>query len=77
MKLDNGVEALPSKAGFFFTIILAVIVIGYATVKADVLVHKKEIDIMSVVLKDFYTPEESFNYSQGLNFAVAFTAYDD
>ena len=77
MKLDNGVESLPSKAGFFFTILLTVIVLGYVIIKADVLVHKKDIDIMSVVLRDFYKPEEPFKYSQGLNFAVAFTAYDE
>ena len=77
MKLDAGVEALPSKAGFFFTILLSIVVIGYATVKADVLMYKKDIDIMSVVKRDFYAPEEPFDYSDGLNIAVAFTAYDD
>ena len=63
MKLDNGVEALPSMTGFCFTILVAVIVLGYGIIKADVLVHKKDIDIMSVVLRDFYSPDEPFKYS--------------
>ena len=58
MKIDNGVEALPSKAGLFFTILLTAIVLCYFIIKADVLVHKKDIDIMSVVLRDFYSQEE-------------------
>ena len=77
MKLDAGVEALPSKAGLFFTFILTVIVLGYTIVKADVLIYEKDVDIMSVVKKDFFEPEEPFVYSQGLAFAVALTAYDE
>ena len=37
--------------------------LGYGIIKADVLVHKKDIDIMSVVLRDFYSPDEPFKYS--------------
>ena len=77
MKLDAGVKALPSQAGLFFSLLLAIILLGYATLKADILINKKDVDIMSVNKKDFFSPEESFQYSQGLEFAVAFTAYDD
>ena len=76
MKLDAGVEALPSKAGFIFSLILLIVVTGYAVQKTDILINRKDIDIMSVIKKDYYSEDEQFQHSQGLEFAVALTAYD-
>ena len=63
MKLDAGVEALPSIAGVFFTILLTLMVLGYAVQKTDVLVNRRDSDIMSVINKDFYAADEDFQYS--------------
>ena len=77
MKLDAGVEALPSISGVLFTILLTLMVLGYTIQKTEVLVNRRDSDIMSVINKDFYAADEDFQFSQGLSFAVAFTAYDD
>lgn len=48
IKLDADVDALPSAAGVFFTILLIIIVGCYGVQKFEILVNKKDADIMSV-----------------------------
>ena len=38
--------------------------------------NKKDVDIMSSLQKNYFSADYVFDYSQGLNFAFAFTAYD-
>lgn len=77
MKLDLGIEALPSAAGVVFSILLFIVVLGYTAQKCEILINKRDVDIMSVTKKDYYSQHEQFSFSQGLDFAVAFTGYDD
>lgn len=42
----------------------------------DVLINKKDVDVLSTLNDLHFTPDDIFNYSNGLNIAVAFTAYD-
>ena len=76
MKLDAGVEALPSVAGVIFSVLLTIDVLGYAAQKLEILINKKDVDIMSVLKKDYFSEDQPFQYEQGLEFAEAFTAYD-
>ena len=45
--------------------------------KLDVLINKKDVNILSTVNRLFYTDEDEFTFQNGFNIAVAFTAYDN
>ena len=54
MKVDGGkVTALPTLAGTFCSVLLIIIVIGYTVMKIDVLLGKKDIDILMAVNESF------------------------
>ena len=43
-----------------------------------VLIQKKDVDVISVTKTDFFTSDYVFSYEESnLNFAAAFTAYDN
>ena len=42
----------------------------------DVMVSKKDVDILSTIKNRYFDDSVVFSYKNGLNFAVAFTAYD-
>ena len=49
----------------------------YLFQKADVLVNNKDVDILSTVNRLFFDADEKFSFKDGLNIAVAFSAYDN
>ena len=49
----------------------------YATQKLDVLISKKDVDILSTVKESYFDDKDIFSHRNGLNVAVAFTAYDN
>ena len=63
--------------GTLCSIAIVTVFIIYTTLKLDVLINKKEIDILSVILDTELTQDDVFSYQNGLNVAVAFTAFDD
>ena len=63
--------------GTLLTIVIFIIIAAYAYQKTDVWLTKKDIDIVSSVEHNFYAEDHVFDYNQGLNLAMAFTAYDD
>lgn len=76
MKLDGEGKFVQTFIGSAFSLILLAIVLAYAYQKVDVWMNKKDIDIMSSLQTDHFDADYVFDYSQGLNFAFAFTAYD-
>ena len=48
----------------------------YAVQKVDVLIAKKDVDILSATKVLAFEASDKFDYSNGLNFAVAFTEYN-
>ena len=42
----------------------------------DVMISKKDVDILSTIKDRYFDDNFVFSYKNGLNFAVAFTAYD-
>ena len=62
--------------GSVCSFILLIIVSAYAYQKVDVWMNKKDVDIMSSLQKNYFSADYVFDYSQGLNFAFAFTAFD-
>ena len=48
----------------------------YTYLKADVLYNKKDVDILSTINDNFFTPDYELNYQNGFNIAAAFTGFD-
>ena len=77
MKLDNGEDVIYSSLGGILSFLLMCVTILFAYQKYDVLVGKKDVDILSSTRDSYFTDEDVFDYKNGFAFAVAFTAYDD
>lgn len=63
--------------GSCLSIIFTIVVLLYAYLKADVLISRRDVDILSTVFPNKFTPDDTFSYQNGLNIAVALTAYDN
>ena len=77
MKIDKGNSGLNTSFGSLLTILVYILVIIYTYIKIDVLIQKKDVDIMSTTMIDklgsYYIVD---NEETGLNLAISFTAYD-
>ena len=49
----------------------------YAVQKFDVIISKKDVDILSSMRDSWFDENFKFTYNKGLNIAVAFTAFDN
>ena len=49
MKIDEGEDSLRSYMGSICSIIIMVLIVMYSYQKADVLISKKDVDILSVI----------------------------
>ena len=76
MKLDAGITKLNSWSGFVFSVLLILILGGYAGQKLDVLVNNGDIDIFETEIYAYFDDTHSFGAENDLHLAVAFTAYD-
>ena len=76
MKMDDGEDDVSTFTGALCSIFIVTLVLIYSYLKTDVLVNRKDVDVLSTI-KDFeYKDTEIFDHDNGLNIAVAFTAYD-
>ena len=48
----------------------------YTYQKAEVLMLRKDVDVLQTVKESYYSTDYVFSYENGFNIAVAFTAYD-
>lgn len=76
MKIDGGEVGIKSWMGSLCSIILATVMLAYMYQKMDVLIARKDVDVLSTINDQFYSDDFIFSYENGLNIAVAFTAYD-
>ena len=76
MKLEHGQAALPSIMGTIFSFISFMLIIGYTAQKFDILISRKDVDIVLSVRENFFGDDETITGRQGLNIAVAFTGFD-
>ena len=76
MRLGKDSSQITSYMGSCISLALVFILALYAYQKADVLVGRKDVDVLSTVNDLAFTPDDIFDYSKGFNLAVAFTAYD-
>lgn len=63
--------------GSFLSIVVTCVVLLYAYLKADVLVSRRDVDILSTIDDNKFTPDYEFTAENGFNIAIALTAYDN
>ena len=63
--------------GSFLTILVFIVVGAYAYQKTDVWLAKKDVDIMSSTMIQYFDETFEFNHDLGLSLAIAFTAFDN
>ena len=77
MKLDKTTSNVQTFMGSICSILIIFVVGSYAYQKTDVWLNKKDNDIMSATQDQYLSPGYVFDQAMGLNFAIAFTAYDN
>ena len=63
--------------GSLFSFVMFLMVCGFAYLKVGLWITKKGVDIASATYDSYFDDEYEFSSKDGLNFAMAFTAYDD
>ena len=58
MKLDASSDDVRTYTGSLCSLLLAFIVLMYTYLKFDVLINKKDVDILSTINDNFYTPDD-------------------
>lgn len=76
MRLDHGSLRLESWGGALCSVLLFAMISTYFVQKLDILINKREVDLLSVTSFNAHTYEERFDSSMGLNFAAALIKYD-
>ena len=66
-----------SRCGSICTFSVIILVVWYSYIKMEVLLLRKDVDIISAINEYHYSEDYKFSYKQGINVAVAFTAYDN
>ena len=56
--------------------LILVMTLLYTVQKMEVLMAKKDVDVLSATKDLFYSSEDKFSYKNGFNIAVAFTEYN-
>lgn len=77
MRLDSKMAILKTPMGSFCTILLFVLVTAYTYQKIDVMHFKKDVEVFQYTTAGAFDDQYVFNFAQGLNIAVAFTAFDN
>ena len=62
--------------GSFLSVVFFCFTIAFAILKGDILINKKDIDIITAVEKNYYDEADRFTAENGFNIAVGFTNYD-
>mmetsp|Transcript_9947 Transcript_9947/g.12400 ORF Transcript_9947/g.12400 Transcript_9947/m.12400 type:complete len:147 (+) Transcript_9947:175-615(+) len=75
MQLDEGSD-VRTAMGSICSVFLLTITCLYAYIKFDVLINRKDVDVLTANRDMFYSDDFIFGYEQGFNVAAAFTAYD-
>ena len=77
MRLDDEETEVKSYAGLICSALVLIVICTYAFLKMDVLMHNKDKDVRSVIHDQHFDRDFVFSSKNGLNLAVAFTAYDN
>ena len=77
MKINGGKSVITTLGGAFCSLFLFFAILAFTMQKFDVLLNRRDTDISSTMFDLHYTDDDTFSYENGLNIAVAFSAYDD
>ena len=75
MKLDEGSDSIKSLMGSLCSIMLTILILSYAYQKMDVLIERKDIDVLSTTNEMYFPDDDEFSAKNGLRVAVAFTSF--
>ena len=71
MRLDSkGSSSLATGAGAFFSFLLLLMTATYGLNKFEILLRRKDVDILSTIQDSYFDVESTFGAAQGFNFAV-------
>ena len=77
MKLHEGKSKEATWMGAFCSLMVLLVTISYTFQKIEVLVSKRDVDILSAIEDSFLSSEEVFGAEQGLQIAVSFVNFGD
>lgn len=71
MRLDSkGSHSFATGTGTFFSLLLLILTAAYGFNKIEILVRRKDVDILSTIQDSYFDIESTFGADQGFNFAV-------
>ena len=77
MKIDDAQDSKNSFFGGVFSITLTFVILIFVYLKSDVLLNKKDVDILSTINDNTFSADFVFDNDKKFAFAVGFTAYDN
>ena len=77
MKLDKGIMSLTTASGFCLTLLLGIIMLAFAAQRQYAMNTKRYIDIKKTATLHYWNEDYIFSQANGLEIAVAFSAFDD
>ena len=77
MKIDGRFSKMSSWLGASCTLMILIVIVLYAYLKAWILLQRKDVNIVQIMHDSHHSAEMQFNFDNGLNFAAAFTGYDN
>ena len=77
MKLDEGSDSIKSLMGSLCSILLSFLMITYAYQKMDILIARKDVDVLSTINNQHFTDDDIFAAKNGFRVAIAFTTYNN
>ena len=76
MRIDKNQERITSWGGAVCSILLFLVIGSYTYQKLDILINKRDIDLITMTASHSLTLDERFDASMGFSFAAAFLSYD-
>ena len=77
MTIDGNITEAKSFLGSILSLMILAVTLSYAYQKMDVLIQKKDVDVLSATKELVYSDQDKFTYQNGLNVAVAFTEFNN
>ena len=74
--LDSKTQEATSLLGSIFSIMIFCVTMLYTSQKLEILINKKDVDILSAKKGLVFTDDHIFDNSKGFNIAAAFTEYN-
>ena len=77
MTIDGDTRVAQSFLGSLCSLMIFTLTVLYAYQKMDVLIAKKDVDVLSATKQLVFNENDKFTYDNGFNVAVAFTSFNN